>query len=161
MEWLREFAWLVWVGFAIVLGLIEIATLDLVFVMLTVGALGAAGVALAGGSFTLQVIVFAAISALLLVVARPIALRKLRPAGPAELTNADAYTNRHGQVIEPVTSRSGLVKVIGEEWSARSADPARTFDVGETVSVVRIEGATLVVAEPWNGTRQREGGETS
>ena len=145
MEWLRESQWLWWIGAALVLGLIEVASLDLVFAMLTVGALSGAGVAFAGGSFTAQVLVATGVSALLLVVVRPIALRKLKPAGPAQRTNVAAQVGRKAEVLVTVTSRSGLVKLTGEEWSARSAVPDRTFDVGEIVSVVRIDGATAVV----------------
>ncbi|MGO1545532.1 MAG: NfeD family protein [Gulosibacter sp.] len=145
MEWLREFQWLGWVAAALILGLIEVASLDLVFVMLTIAALGAASVALAGGSLVVQVLVFVGISALLLIVVRPIALRKLRPAAATELTNVAAYIGRQGEILEITTNRTGLVKVIGEDWSARSVDPERTFQVGDIVRVVRIDGATAVV----------------
>lgn len=145
MEWLREFAWLAWLGAALLLGLVEISSLNFVFVMLTIGALGAAGVALLGGSFVVQVLVFAGISLLLLVVVRPIALRRLKTTAPTTLTNAAAYLGRRGEVLSTTTAREGLVKVIGEEWSARSDNSNRTFEPGEIVRVVRIEGAVAIV----------------
>jgi len=156
VEWLRESQWLWWTGAALVLGLIEIASLDLVFAMLTVGALAGAGVAFAGGSFTAQVLVATGVSALLLVVVRPIALRKLKPAGPALRTNVDAQVGRPAEVLRTVTDRGGLVKLTGEEWTARSADPTRTFEVGQVVSVVRIDGATAVVDARPDSTPQTE-----
>lgn len=145
MDWLRETQWLWWVGAALVLGLVEVASLDLVFAMLTVGALAGAGVAFAGGSFTAQVLVATGVAGLLLVVVRPVALRKLKPAGPAQRTNVAAQVGREAEVLRQVTGRGGLVKLAGEEWSARSAAADRTFEVGEIVHVVRIDGATAVV----------------
>ncbi len=148
MEWLRETQWLGWVGAALVLGLIEVASLDLVFVMLTLGALAAAGVAFAGGSFVVQVLVFVGTSALLLAVVRPLAVRKLKPAGPGQRTNVAAQVGRRAEVLSTVTDRAGLVKLTGEDWSARSARPSRQFEVGQLVQVVEIDGATAVVDEP-------------
>jgi membrane protein implicated in regulation of membrane protease activity len=48
-------------------------------------------------------------------------------------------------VLAPVTDRAGLVKLAGEDWSARSAGPGQTFEVDEVVEVVDIDGATAVV----------------
>ncbi len=145
MEWLRETQWLAWVGGALVLGLIEVASLDLVFIMLSAGALSAALAAFLGASFPVQVIVFVITSAVLLLVARPVALRRLKPAGAEQRTGSAAHVGRTADVLEAVDARSGLVKLTGETWSARSADPARSFATGETVRVVRIDGATAVV----------------
>ncbi len=145
MEWLREAQWLGWVGAALVLGLVEVASLDLVFAMLTAGALAAALGAYLGVGFPVQVIVFVVTSALLLAVARPLALRKLKPAGPAQRTGTEAQVGRSAEVLDAVTARSGLVKLTGEQWSARTLDPVETFAVGEVVRVVQIDGATAVV----------------
>lgn len=145
MEWLRETQWLGWVAAALVLGLIEVASLDLTFVMLSAAALVGAGVALAGGSFPLQVLAATATAGLLLLVVRPLALKKIRPAGPGERTNASGLLGRPAEVLETVTDRGGLVKLTGETWTARSAVRGRTFAVGDVVDVVRIEGATALV----------------
>lgn len=148
MEWLRETQWLGWVGGALVLGLIEVASLDLVFIMLSTGALAAALAAFLGATFPVQVIVFVVTSAVLLLVARPLALRKLKPAGAEQRTGTAAQVGRTAEVLDTVSARAGLVKLSGEQWTARSADPARTFEIGETVVVVRIDGATALVDTP-------------
>jgi membrane protein implicated in regulation of membrane protease activity len=148
MEWVRDSQWLWWVGGALVLGLVEVASLDLVFMMLSGGALAAAAAALAGGDITVQVLVFACTSGLLLGVVRPLALRRLKPAGPGERTGTAAHVGRSAVVLAPVSDRAGRVKLAGEEWSARSAVPGRTFDVDQLVEVVQIDGATAVVGPP-------------
>nr|WP_281496667.1 NfeD family protein [Ornithinimicrobium sp. F0845] len=145
MEWLTETQWLWWIAAALVLGLIEIASLDLVFSMLSLAALAAAGAAGLGQDITVQVLTFVAMSALLLAVLRPLALRKLKPAGEGERTNADALVGRTAVVLQEVTDRTGLVKLTGEEWTARTA-PGSALPVDDTVQVLRIDGATAVVA---------------
>ena len=51
-------------------------------------------------------------------------------------------------VLQSVDANSGRVRLNGAEWSARSLDGRRVIDVGETVEVVEISGATAVV---WDG----------
>lgn len=148
MEWLRETQWLWWVGAALALGLIEIASLDLVFTMLAIAALAAAGAAALGLPFAVQVLVFVVTAALLLAILRPLAVRKLKPAGPGERTGTAAHVGRRAEVIETVTDRSGLVKLAGETWSARTDDAGARYEVGEILAVVTIEGATAVVTAP-------------
>lgn len=152
MEWLREVQWLWWVGAALALGLIEIASLDLVFTMLAIAALAAAGAAALGLGFPGQVIVFVLTSALLLALLRPLALRKLKPAGPGERTNTAAHVGRRVEVLETVTDRGGLVKLAGEAWTARTEDPGGRHEPGTYLEVVRIEGATAIVAQPTPST---------
>ncbi len=143
---MEDTLWLAWVGGALVLGLVEVASLDLVFIMLSGGALAAAAAAgFLGVGFPVQVIVFVVASAVLLLVARPLALRKLKPQGPEERTGTAAQVGRRAEVLETVSAKTGLVKLTGEHWTARSLDPTRTFDIGETVTVVRIDGATALV----------------
>jgi membrane protein implicated in regulation of membrane protease activity len=144
MEWLRETQWLWWIAGALILGLVEIASLDLVFFMLALAAVAAAGAAALDQGITVQVLTFVAVSALLLAVLRPVALRKLKPAAGNELTNTGALVGRTALVLREVTDRTGLVKLSGEEWTARTASGA-VLPPDETVHVVRIEGATAVV----------------
>lgn len=148
MEWLRETQWLAWIGAALVLGLVEVASLDLVFLMLGAAALIAALAAFLGATFPVQVIAFVISAGVLLLVARPVALRKLKPTGPGERTGVAGQVGRSAEVVGAVSDRSGLVKLSGEQWSARSADPTRTFEVGEVVRVVQIDGATALVDRP-------------
>lgn len=146
MDWLRETQWLWWVGAALALGLIEIASLDLVFTMLAAAAIAAAVAAYLGLGFPLQVIVFVVAALTLLALLRPLLLRRLNLSGPAVPTNSDANVGQRAEVITQVTDRSGTVKLRGEEWSARTEDPAQPFMPGQIVQVVRIDGATAVVA---------------
>ena len=57
-------------------------------------------------------------------------------------------------VLERVDARDGRVRLRGEVWSARSIDPDRSFEPGDTVDVVRIDGVTAVVNRAAVGTTE-------
>ena len=79
---LGGYDWLAWLGLAIVLGAIEVTTLDLTFLMLSAGALAGVGAAAIGLPLVVQVLVALATAVAMLAVVRPVALRQLRT--PAE-----------------------------------------------------------------------------
>ncbi len=146
LESLLENSWLLWIAAALVLGILELASLDLVFAMLAGGALAGAGADALGLGYVGQVLVAALAAGLLLATIRPLLLRRLRmPA--AGTTNTPALLGRTALVLDDVSARGGLVKLVGETWSARTA-AGRTFAAGEDVVVVAIEGATAVVDAP-------------
>ncbi|MGB3258107.1 MAG: NfeD family protein [Ornithinimicrobium sp.] len=146
MEWLRETQWLWWTAAALVLGLIEIASLDLVFTMLAAAALVAAVTAFAGAAFPAQVIAFVITAVILLALLRPLLLKRLHLTGPAPRTNADANVGQRAEVVQVVTERGGMVKLRGEQWSARTVEPGEELAAGQMVNVIRIDGATAVVS---------------
>jgi membrane protein implicated in regulation of membrane protease activity len=124
---------------------IEIVSLDLVLLMFAGGAFAAGIANLLGASLPLQIVVFAAVSVLLLVSIRPWLLRHLRDRVPLIETNAAAQVGRLAMVVQDVDLRGGRVKLSGEVWSARSGRDGVRYDVGTEVRVVAIEGATAVV----------------
>src|SRR5690625_2593326 len=138
-------AWRWWLGGALALGVIELLTVDLIFLMFAGGALAGGGVALMGGPFWAQVLAFAAVSALLLWALRPWALAHLKRSTPDTVTNVAAHVGRRAEVVTDVTDRAGRIKLHGEVWTARSAEPGQVLPQGTRVVVVRIEGATAVV----------------
>lgn len=137
--------WVVWLGAAVLLAVVEVVAVNLVFLMLAGGALAASLTALLGGPVWAQVLVFAAVSVVLLVGVRPWALRHLRRSSPELETNVAAQIGRTAVVLLDVTAHAGRVKLAGEVWTARAADPGAVLPTGSTVRVVRIEGATAVV----------------
>jgi membrane protein implicated in regulation of membrane protease activity len=64
---------------------------------------------------------------------------------PETLTNVAAHVGRTAVVLLDVTAHAGRVKLAGEVWTARTADPSLVLPAGSTVRVVRIDGATAVV----------------
>ncbi|WP_454043662.1 NfeD family protein [Cellulosimicrobium sp. Marseille-Q8652] len=138
--------WLWWVGGALVFALIEIISLDLVLIMFAGGALAAAGVNAAGGPLWLQILTFAVVSVILLLTLRPWLLRGLRDRVPLTETNVAAHVGRAALAVDQVTEVGGRVKLVGEVWTARTEPDAPPIPAGADVRVLRIDGATAVVA---------------
>lgn len=146
MDGLGGYDWAAWLGLAVVLGIVEVTTLDLTFAMLAAGALAGALAAVVTDSLLIQAAVSLVVAVAMLAVVRPVALRHLRTP-LAIRTGTAALIGERGLVLEPVTPTSGRVKVKGEVWSARSFDPQASIDPGRSVEVVQIDGATMVVYE--------------
>ncbi|MEX5717107.1 NfeD family protein [Geodermatophilus maliterrae] len=140
-------AWLLWM---IASGLFvagEVASGDLVLLMFAGGALGGMLVALAGGAVAVQVLAFIAASALLVAVVRPAAKAHLENRVPGHLDGVQALIGRTARVTRPVDASGGRIQVGADEWSARSQYGGETFDVGTTVRILQVDGATAVVGD--------------
>lgn len=145
LEWLSDNAWVPWLGLALFLGIVETTTLDLVFLMLAGGAVGGAIAGALGAPFIVQALVAIGTSAALLGVVRPVAKRHLRQPVSAR-TGVAALVGRRATVVERVDTHGGRVKLAGEIWSARSYDHS-VIEIGASVDVVEIQGATALVYE--------------
>jgi membrane protein implicated in regulation of membrane protease activity len=144
-DWLRGHAWEGWLTLAVALGVLELVSLDLIFVMLAGGALVASLTALLGGPVALQVVLGLVSAVALLGVIRPGVVRRLH-SGPDLRTGADALIGKRATVLrELVHGTPGRVKIGGEEWTALPYDEDDRIEAGEVVDVVQIKGATAYV----------------
>jgi membrane protein implicated in regulation of membrane protease activity len=134
----------VWLVVAVALGVAELLTTTLTFGLVAVGSLAAALASGLGGGWAVQVAVFAAVSLASLVLIRPVAMRRLRRRSTLR-TGTAALVGQTGYVLADVTPRGGLVKIGGEEWSARPFDDASVIQAGSTVDVLQIKGAIALV----------------
>ena len=138
--------WVWWIIAAGVLAVGEIATMGFFLGPIAIAATLAAIVALVGGGLAAQWIVFIAASLASLLVLRPIARRHLRT--PVALrTGTAALVGSPAVVLERVDRDGGQVKLGGEVWSARAYDQDDSFEPGARVEVMKIDGATALVAE--------------
>ncbi|MEU7033563.1 NfeD family protein [Streptomyces sp. NPDC046237] len=136
--------WFVWLLAAGVLGAAEFFTLTLVFGLLAGAALVAAVVAGVGIGLLGQLVAFGVTAAVGLLIVRPVALRQMAKA-PLTREGSDALIGKRAEVMQEVTATRGLIKISGEEWSARALDESLVIPVGALVDVMEIEGATAVV----------------
>ncbi|MEP6599706.1 MAG: NfeD family protein [Actinomycetota bacterium] len=137
-------AWLVWLIAAGVLAGAETLSLDLVLVMCAGGAAAGAITAGAGAPAPIQLIVAIAVAIGLLAFVRPVARRHLlgvgaHPMGTAALVGKDAL------VLNKVDAQHGLVRLNGQDWTARAFDTTQELPAGSTVQVMEISGATAIV----------------
>ena len=133
-----------WIALTVALIALEAATVGLVSIWFAIGSAGALIAAALGTSVWLQIIVFLAVSGIVLAVLRPIAKNHL--AVRAKPTNADRLLG----VICPVTENidnivgTGAVSAGGKEWTARSLTGVE-IPAGEFVRVASIQGVKLIV----------------
>ena len=122
----------------------EAVTVGLVCIWFAAGAVGGFLVAVLGGQFWFQLIVFAAVSALTLALVRPAASRFVHPRRSP--TNADRVVNQTASVTETIDNEAGTgqVNVLGQVWTARSTLGV-VIPAGTQVKVRRIEGVKVFV----------------
>ena len=136
--------WVWWLAVAAIFALAETQTASLHLIMVSGGALAAAGAAALGAPVALQVVVFAVVTLLLILVVRPVAIGHRRQ--PPEIrTGVDALIGSDAVVLEQVDGSDGRIKLGGEIWSARAYDGSSVLAPGQHVQVIQIEGATALV----------------
>jgi membrane protein implicated in regulation of membrane protease activity len=136
---------LLWLLVAVGLAVAEVFTGTFVLIMLAAGGLAAAATAALGGEIWAQGLVFAIVSALALIVARPAIKRHLDTSGPDAQIGLAAIEGSTCVVLEHVDADHGLVKIEGETWRARSYDGTQEFEPGERVRIIEVKGATAMV----------------
>ncbi|MFL5895657.1 MAG: NfeD family protein [Thermoleophilaceae bacterium] len=139
-------AWVAWAVVAAVLAAGEAATAGLVLGPIALAAALAAIVAAAGAGLVFQAAAFIVASVAALGILRPIATRHLHT--PAHIrTGAAALIGMRATVLERVDGEGGRVKIGGEIWSARAYDDDQVIEPGDRVEVLKIDGATALVAK--------------
>jgi membrane protein implicated in regulation of membrane protease activity len=134
--------WLV-IGLALIAA--EVLTGDLFLIMLGGGALAAAGsTALFDLPIWVDGVVFLLVSILLLAGVRP-ALKRRLFSGKGVLDRAKALEGESALVLDRIARHEGQVKLDGEVWTARPLNEGDSYEPGDHVTVIRIDGATAVV----------------
>ena len=135
--------WLILLG---ILLIIEIITLGLTTIWFAGGALIAFLVAILGGAVWLQVVVFLAVSILLLLFTRPIAMKYMNKN--VQKTNVDSLKGEKAVVIQTIDNLKGTGQVVtrGMEWSAKARED-KIIKEGTVVKVITVEGVKAVVEE--------------
>ena len=136
-------SWL-WLGAAVLFGIVEALTAGLVSIWFVAGAAAALIGALLGAGTGVQMALFLAVSAAALAATRPLVRRFTKDGTVA--TNADRALGETAKVTEAIdnAASTGAVYVDGKTWTARSADGS-VIPPGATVKVLRMEGVKLFV----------------
>ena len=135
----------VWLGAAILLGIAEMASLDLILAMLALGAVTGMISVLLGAGFAVSAIMAAIASVACLALVRPTLVKRLH-SGPELSLGHGKLVGQQGLVTQRITGMEpGRVKVGGEIWSASPYDETIAIEPGSTVEVLEIRGATAYV----------------
>ena len=136
-----------WLVALVMFILIEIATMGLTTIWFAGGALVAVIASALGLPLVVQIVLFFAVSFVLLYFTRPMAVKYFNK--DRVKTNAESLVGRQAIVISEIDNLQGIgqVTVGGMEWSARTAEAGVRLDVGSVVNIIAINGVKLIVEE--------------
>lgn len=134
----------IWLAIAVVLGIIEAATVALVSIWFAIGAVAAMVPAYLNAPFWAQILVFVLVSALCFAFTRPFFQKVIKVK--KQPTNADGLVGQEGVATEDIENIEcrGRVFISSLSWSARSEN-GELIPEGAVVTVKKIEGVTLIV----------------
>lgn len=144
-DWLGEHAWAIWLSLAFLLAVAEMVSLDLVLIMLAVGALAGAGVAaVAPDLWWLQIGAASGVSVGMLLLLRPTLMARVRDM-PGYRSSTAKLVGSSGVAMSAITRGGGEIKIDGQSWTARPYDTTVVIDAGTEVEVYEVDGAVAVV----------------
>lgn len=130
---------LIWVFLAVIFAILELVTTAFFLVWFAVGSVVAAILNYLGFDVYVQFTAFVIVSLVLILSTRKFADR-ITPE-PSKKTTADRLIGKHGKIIRKLEDNSYIVRVSGEEWSAKGED----MDVNDKVEIVGIDSIKLIV----------------
>ena len=143
-----------WFIVAIIFGVGELMTTSLTLIWFSIGALVSMLLSPFIESVFIQVMIFAIVSIVLLVIATKYLVD--RDKNVKYNTNLQGIISQKGIVVQDIEPYEvGVVKLNGEEWSAISKDKVK-IKKGSIVEVVQIEGVKLIVKEVRNNNLDLE-----
>ncbi|HEX2143797.1 MAG TPA: NfeD family protein [Glycomyces sp.] len=138
-----------WIIAAVILGVAELFTGTLVLAMVAGGAALAGIAAAVGAPFWVQALLFGVGSVASIWGVRPFIKQAIasddrkddspRSFGTRAIEGAEAH------VVETVDLSGGLVEIAGDNWTAYPLEPDQVLEPGDSVTVVEIKGATVIV----------------
>lgn len=138
---------IIWIILTIIFAAVEIATVGLTSIWFAGGSLAALLCYALGLSEVWQILVFLAVSLVLLFFTRPWALKYLKPH--LIKTNYEEALEKNVCLTETVDNRraTGTAVLNGQEWTARAYEDGKVFEAGSIVKVKEIRGVTMYVVE--------------
>ncbi|MGN0107775.1 MAG: NfeD family protein [Hominilimicola sp.] len=135
---------IIWLIGIIVFIILEAATYQIVSIWFALGAVGGLVASLAGANFTVQMIIFIALSVIFLICLRPVSRRLLK--FKHEKTNVDSILGKEVLITKEVDNLrgGGQGKVNGVVWTVKSADNV-PIPENDIAVVEKVEGVKLIV----------------
>ena len=135
---------IVWIASAVIFFVIEVLTSQIVTIWFAGGSIGAIFANVLKAETIWQIVVFAVLSLITLLIARPY-MKKFTQT-KVQPTNADMCIGSKAVVTEDIdnTKGTGQVKIKGAVWSAKSNDE-EVISKDSVVIVKSISGVKLIV----------------
>lgn len=137
---------IVWLGVIVAAIAVESVTSEMVSIWFAPAALVAMILSFFC-NFTVQLIVFVALSVVLITVTKIIAAKKEKKEKDVPpQSGVEQLIGRQVIVVEPIDNRTeqGVVKVNGQLWSARMEEDDDTPAEGEHLTVAQVCGSKLI-----------------
>ena len=145
IEFFTSNLWLLWMIISIVCLILELSSGDFFILCFAIGAAVSAILAGCGLTLTWQIVAFAVVSALSLLLVRPALIKKLHKPHRERLSNAEAMIGQTGRVSEDIEANGyGRVAIDGDDWKARSADGSAISE-GTRVRVTKMDSIIITV----------------
>ncbi|NBH98861.1 NfeD family protein [Hominisplanchenecus murintestinalis] len=134
-----------WLVLLVVLLVIELATLGLTTIWFAGGAAAAFVASILGAGLVVQIVVFLAVSILLLVFTRPFAAKYINKNRVR--TNVDSLLGQKAVVTQDIDNLAGTgeARVDGKVWMARTENDGEQIVCGTTVTILGVSGVKLIV----------------
>ena len=134
----------VWIGIIVAAIVLEMLTDQLIAIWFMPSAIICAVLDLCSVPFPWQLFVFLLVSVAGIVLSRTVLKKYFNFTKTA--TNVEAVVGEKCVVLERIDNYAGCgqAKVRGQIWSARSIDDEETFEVGDILRVVAVEGVKLI-----------------
>ena len=136
---------LIWLGLFIQLLVIENITDPLTTIWFAAGPLDPLAANVMGADLIIQIIIFLAVSVVLLIFTRPWAEKHLNRKRVR--TNYEREIGKVIRITEKVDNlnQTGKSVVDGQEWTVRSKNDSEIFEAGALARVAAVSGVKLIV----------------
>ncbi|MGN0183045.1 MAG: NfeD family protein [Candidatus Ornithomonoglobus sp.] len=134
---------IIWLIAIVAFIILEAVTYQIVSIWFVFGAIGGMIAYLLGADFYLQLIVFIAVSAILLSVLRPLSMKLVKKQDFK--TNSDGLIGKNILITQEVSNikGTGQGKINGMVWTVRGGND-EVIHAGEIARVKKIEGVKLI-----------------
>lgn len=136
---------IVWLVLLACFVIIELLSLSMTFIWLGAGAAVSAALAALKIQTWVQCVAFVIVSFLLLAFVRPSVKRAYSKKRKSDF--AHRLVGKRGTVISEIDNLRGIgqVRVLGQEWSARSEERNVVIPVGTIIDVIGVSGGKLII----------------
>ncbi len=137
-----------WFAFGVLLMLVEILVPGFVFIWLGVAgiAMGFVLLAFPALGWEYQLVAYGVLSIISIAAGRPFFSARVAPSDHPSLNRrGDAFIGQQFTLGDATASGHGRLQIGDTMWAIRIAPPGQDIAAGEKVTVVGVDGATLIV----------------
>ena len=149
----------IWIAVICIAALVEAFTMQMVSIWFVAGGIVSLILYFCGVSYEIQIIVFIAVSIILLISLRKLCLKFLLK-NTDEKTNIDSLIGREAKLLKSISlGELGEVKLGDVVWTVTTKDET-PLSAGTLIKIVQVQGNKLIV-QPIESTNKTEQSETS